>query len=66
MLFGCILLVLLGSVVVRAYYTEKRTWNNGICKSNGIKWKCFDMDSTGARGYKAGEEYIWISYWFDK
>ena len=42
--------------------TERRTWNKGICKENGIKWVYFDTDSQGGRGYKAGNIKCWISW----
>ncbi len=41
---------------------EKRAWNNGICRQNGQSWQLFDCDSQGGRGYKAGDQTIWISY----
>jgi len=41
---------------------ERREWNGGICRENGLPWKYFDTDSQGGRGYKAGDRYCWISY----
>ncbi len=44
------------------YRWEKREWNNGVCRKNGIEWRLMGVDSTGARGYKAGDEVTWIDY----
>ena len=56
--------------IFRAHHLEKIAWNGGICKEHGTKWKCFDVDSQGGRGYKCGdmvyEHHIWISYDVDK
>jgi len=41
---------------------EKLLWNNGTCMVNEKPWVYFDTDSSGARGYKAGERVCWISY----
>lgn len=49
-----------------AYYDDYKNWNHGICKKNGKPWVCFDVDSQGGRGYKAGNCSIWISYPVDK
>ena len=46
--------------IVQAY--EKKAWNNGTCQETGQKWKYFDTDSQGGRGYKSGECVIWVSY----
>ena len=40
-----------------------RFWNNGICEASGIRWKMFDTDSQGSRGYTDGQgHYCWISH----
>ena len=44
---------------------EKKTWNKGICASNGMPWKYFGTDSQGGRGYKAGDKIFWASYRVD-
>ena len=55
--FVVILLIgLFGSI------SERRRFNNGVCKSNGIKWEYFDTDSQGGRGYIAGDEVCWVSW----
>jgi len=61
---GLYILVLLPfvAIVVYAYKSEKSTWNNGICKENGLPWNHFDTDSQGGRGYKAGDRMCWISW----
>jgi len=72
-----IILIVLGLFivvcVVGIFWTrsiEKKEWNGGICKDHGTKWKCFDVDSQGGRGYKCGDmvydHHIWISYNVDK
>lgn len=42
---------------------ESKIWNDGKCAECGGKWKSFDVDSHGGRGYscKSGHT-IWISY----
>ena len=69
--FGLLVLFTIGCVWSRA--NDKRRWNNGICRENGLSWECFDMASDGSRGYKtvsrvAGEpcQSIWISWGVDK
>ena len=54
----CILLV-----PVIGFVTERRTWNGGKCKCGG-RWKWFDTDSQGGRGYQCTKckRYTWISY----
>ena len=36
-------------------------WNNGVCKCGKGFWKSFDMDSSGAVGYKCThcDNIIW-------
>ena len=47
-----------------AYHFEKREWNNGVCRHCGGMWRSFDIDSSGAIGYKCQSGHsIWIS-WF--
>lgn len=61
---SAILLVLCGMLCVGLFgsVSERREWNGGICKRNGIPWQYFDTDSQGGRGYKAGDCAIWISW----
>ena len=49
-----------------AYICDNKKWNKGISPYNGKKWKLFDRDSQGGRGYTDGENYIWVSYPVDK
>ena len=60
-------LLLAAGVCGTGYISDKRKWNNGICKKSGKPWKYFDSDYGGSRGYKdwAGN-YIWISFNLDK
>jgi hypothetical protein len=58
---------LIGAVTVGLVYgflTERREWNNGICRDTGNPWQLFDQSSQGCRGYKSGEKTLWISYPF--
>lgn len=65
-----VLIIAIGIVVyivciMLARGSEKRDWNNGICKICGTKWVYFDSDSQGGRGYHCGcsnRHYTWISY----
>lgn len=46
--------------------TERREYNNGICKQTGKPWEHFSTNSQGNRGYvsKDGYDYYytWVSY----
>jgi HK97 family phage major capsid protein len=55
-------LLLAAGVCGTGYISDKRKWNNGICKKSGKPWKYFDSDYGGSRGYKdwAGN-YIWTN-----
>jgi len=66
-IFVYLVVVIMLSGGVWQYNNEKREWNNGICPHCGGKWKCFDMDSQGGRGYNCNlcNKYTWISYWVD-
>lgn len=59
-------LVFLGfaGAMVTAFLLEKRAWNNGISRHNGLPWRRFDTDSQGGRGYSDGQNIIWVSYPF--
>lgn len=51
-------------VGVIAYCYECWQWNNGFSRFDGSKWRRFDVDSQGDRGYKdSSNNVIWIS-WF--
>jgi len=60
-------LMLVASIgVLWAVQCERREWNNGICRKNGLPWRNFDCCTGGDRGYQAGDETCWISYDVDK
>ena len=44
--------------------SEYKKFNKGICPKCGKRFRLFDIDSHGARGYVCDdcEHYIWISY----
>lgn len=52
--------------VLVAVHCERRQWNGGICRKNGLPWRYFDCCAEGDRGYQAGSETCWISYNVDK
>jgi hypothetical protein len=65
-----IIAAILIAIVFAAYYEyflEKHEWNDGISPT-GKPWQMFDIDSSGARGYKDEDDnVIWISYlWIDR
>ena len=66
-LFVSLLVFLLLIILpIWGYLSEKKDWNNGISPI-GEKWKYFDMDSHGGRGYMDSKQNtIWISYPVDK
>lgn len=57
-------LLILGGIW--GYTSERKRWNLGVCRENGIPWERFDTDSQGGRGYVAGDIYTWISWPVDK
>jgi len=58
-----IAMVLILPIPVIGWATEKERYNGGVCKKNGLTWVYFDTDSQGGRGYKAGDQYCWVSWW---
>lgn len=38
-----------------AIYSENKEWNNGACSCNKGFWISFDMDSSGAIGYRCSD-----------
>lgn len=67
-----IVLVTIGAGIFFAFggiakHFEAKDWNGGVCKGCGRKWKYFDTDSQGGRGYKCGNGHVfWASYKVDK
>ena len=58
-----ITLVVFGVIYVSGRIHDLRVWNNGICEASGFRWKRFDTDSHGNRGYTDGQgHYCWISH----
>ncbi len=56
---------LLGLFIILGIYgfvMDMIDWNNCICKKNGLPWIRFGRTSQGDRGYRAGNEFIWISW----
>ena len=63
MIIPIIISVLGASGIIWGYFSEKASWNNGICTETGEPWVYFDTDSQGGRGYKSGDYCTtWISY----
>lgn len=46
------------------YLTERREWNDGICRDTGEPWQRIDRTSQGCRGYESGDHTLWLSYPF--
>ncbi|APU89027.1 hypothetical protein Rctr197k_276 [Virus Rctr197k] len=46
--------------------SEARAFNRGVCRC-GSRWRRFDVDSQGGRGYRcdACGDYCWVSYGVD-
>jgi len=61
-LLSALALALLLALGLLGSISERRRWNSGICKENGLPWVHFDTDSQGGRGYKAGNCSCWISW----
>lgn len=58
---------LLASLGVVAYFQEKRAWNGGLCRKCWTRWRCYDTDSQGGRGYKCETGHgCWISWPVDR
>ena len=63
------LFFIVGSLL--AYQGEKKSWNGGHCPECASLWESFDMDSSGARGYKCSgwgwsHPGVWISWGLDR
>ena len=56
----CISLSIIG-IFIFQYIKQINSWNNGICKKNGIKWELISEESNN-RIYKAGEEKITLNF----
>lgn len=61
-LIGLLFLIIISVGLYIGYSSEKKDWNNGVSPI-GKKWKRFDTDSQGGRGYTDNcGNYCWISY----
>jgi hypothetical protein len=60
------IMVFMAISVVLSHLYERRQWNGGVCRKNGLPWRLFDTDSHNGRGYKAGDETLWLSYPVDR
>ena len=65
-MFVLIVALVVAIVMTTGFLWERRDWNSGICRANGLPWTRFDTDSQGGRGYVAGDEYTWISWPVDR
>ena len=61
-----LLVMVVGMAVTRNH--EKKEYNDGICPKCGGKFKLFDYDSQGGRGYHCDKcgRFVWVSYNVDK
>lgn len=52
--------------VVYSIISDYKTFNKGICPKCGKRFRLFDIDSHGSRGYVCDDcaHYIWVSYYF--
>ena len=59
-------LIILG--IFYAVHSEKKAWNGGFCPACRRKWRYFDTDSQGGRGYKCDTclRVVWISWPVDR
>jgi len=59
-------LIPIGLFLFFSYYLlwdqEVRLWNNGFSSKTKLPWQYFATDSSGAKGYFAGDEVIWITF----
>lgn len=65
LIIAIVLLIVMASMFVIGWLTDKREWNGGVCPCNDVfEWESFDMDSSGAMGYKCPHCHrcIWISH----
>jgi len=60
-----LLIPLVLAVMVWGFSSERRSWNGGYCQC-GERWRRFDIDSQGGRGYVClgCNQRMWISYPF--
>lgn len=56
--------IVVGCLLTRAW--EIKHWNSGVCAKNGLPWERFDVASDNSVGYRAGGEYIWVSWIRDR
>ncbi|MEM6625018.1 MAG: hypothetical protein AAF674_22605 [Pseudomonadota bacterium] len=57
--------LILVCLMLWARHCEARAWNGGIDAKTGERWRYFDTDSQGGRGYRSSARTIWISYSVD-
>lgn len=52
------------AVALVARQVEKKDFNGGFCGC-GRKWRRYDVDSQGGRGYTCDpcNKGVWVSYW---
>jgi hypothetical protein len=68
-IIGIVLMTLMLAGCCYGFFSEKKSWNNGVCADCQTPWENFDMDSQGGRGYKCrclGFHHTWISWPVDK
>jgi len=62
-IFGVTIFLVLVAATVAARRTEKKQFNGGFCTC-GRKWRRYDVDSQGGRGYTCDPCHrgTWVSY----
>ncbi len=61
---GILMFLTLVGAGLAARHVEKKAFNGGFCPSCGRKWRRYDMDSQGGRGYTCDScnKGVWVSY----
>jgi len=67
LIFAILIMLFIGFSIL-AITSDKKEWNRGKCPVCDLKWRLFDVDSQGGRGYTCDkcDKTIWISYPVDK
>jgi len=59
--FILLTIIIIGCVV--GYRMDRRIWNGGICRKNGLPWQVRDYDSQGGALLRAGNVTAWLHGW---
>ncbi len=57
----------IGACIAGAWWVDRRDWNGGRCRRHLRRWRHFDTDSQGGRGYSCDRGCnTWISWPVDR